>query len=164
MIKTRYILVITGFMILKTSCNKIVPAGFWENFHKDLIATKNSNQGPWGGSKEVYWKSETQNTFTDIEVIEYAKRNNWILTDSITLSADMLAKSDFPELKNDDYSLEIIKEKALSKARVNANKLLVFKTTWLAVEPGNSRETFENGFAIINSNGTELEIYHLWGE
>ncbi len=160
----KHILTIFSLTVLVTSCNKTTPAGFWTDFHKDLLLTKNSDQGPWGGHREIYWKSETNNSFTDKELIEFADKNDWQLVDSISFSADSITKNSFSKLKNDDYSLDILKETVLPKLKTKNNRIFIFKTTWLAVEPGNARETYENGFAVLNSDGTELKVYHLWGE
>lgn len=160
----KHILTTICLTALVTSCNKTMPAGFWTDFHKDLILTKNSDQGPWGGHREINWKSETNNTFTDKELIEFAKKNNWKLLDSISFSVDTLTKNSFSKLKNDDYSLDILNENVLPKLKSKDNRIFIFRTTWLAVKPGNTRETFENGFAVLNSDGTELKVYHLWGE
>lgn len=160
----KYLLTIFSLTVLLTSCDKTMPAGFWTDFHKDLILLKNSDQGPWGGHREINWKSQTNNFFTDKELIEFADRNDWKLLDSISFSADTLTKNSFSELKNDDYSLYILNEDILPKLKTNDNRLFIFKTTWMAVEPGNTRETFENGFAVLNSDGTELKIFHFWGE
>ena len=150
--------------VLITSCNKTTPANFWTDFHKDVMLIKNSDQGPWGGHREINWKSETNNFFTEKELIEFADNNDWKLIDSISFSADTLTKSSFFKLKNDEYSLDILNENILSKLKENDSKIFIFKTTWLNVEPGNARDTFENGFAVLNAGGTELKIYHLWGE
>jgi len=157
-------LTIFSLVVLVTSCNKTTPAGFWTDFHKDLMLTKNSDQGPWGGHREINWKSETNNTFTDKELIDFTNQNDWKLLDSVSFSIDTLTKESFSKLKNDDYSLDILNESILPKLKSKNNKIFIFKTTWLAVEPGNTRETFENGFAVLNSDRTELKIYHLWGE
>ena len=150
--------------VLVTSCNKTTPAGFWTDFHNNLIIKKNSDQGPWGGQREINWKSETNNSFTDKELIEFADMNDWKIIDSISFSANTLTKNSFSKLKNDDYSLDILNESILPKLKTNDNRIFIFKTTWLNVEPGNARETFENGFAVLNTDGTELKVYHLWGE
>jgi hypothetical protein len=150
--------------ILLISCNKTTPAGFWLNFHTDLILNKLNDQGPWGGQREIRWKSKNQLYFSDIELIEFAEKNNWQLLDSITFSKNTFTKSNLSKLKNDDISLDLIKERILPNLKTNDNKIFIFKTKWLAVEPGNTRETFENGFAILNSNKTELTILHFWGE
>ena len=160
----KYTLTIFTLIVLITSCNKATPAGFWTDFHKDLILTKNSDQGPWGGHREINWKSEANNTFTDKELIEFAENNDWELIDSFSFSTDTLTKSSFSKLKNDAYSLDLLNESILPRLKTNDNRIFIFKTTWLAVEPGNTRETFENGFAVLNSDGTELKVYHLWGE
>ena len=160
----KHILAIFSLTVLLTSCNKTTPASFWTNFHKDLILTKSSDQGSWGGHREINWKSEANNTFTDKDLIEFADKNDWKLIDSISFSVNTLTKDRFSILKNDDYSLDILNESILPKLKSTDNKIFIFKTTWLKVEPGNTRETFENGFAVLNSDGTELKIYHLWGE
>lgn len=160
----KHILTIFSLTVSVTSCNKTTPAGFWTDFHKDFITTKNSNQGPWGGQREINWKSETNNTFTENELIEFADKNDWKLLDSISFSADTLTKNSFSKLKNDDYSLDILNESILPKIKSKDSKIFIFKTTWLNVESGNTRETFENGFAVLNSDKTELKIFHLWGE
>jgi len=160
----KQILTIFYSTVLATSCDKTTPAGFWTDFHYDLMLTKDSDQGPWGGHREINWESESNNTFTDEELIEFADKNDWKLLDSISFSVDTLTKKSFSKLKNDDYSLDMLNESILPKLKTNDNRIFIFKTAWLAVEPGNTRETFENGFAVLNSDGTELKVYHLWGE
>jgi hypothetical protein len=160
----KHILSIFCLTVLVISCNKATPASFWTDFHKDIILTKNSDQGPWGGHREIKWKGETYNTFSDKELIEYADKNDWKLLDSISFSADTLTKKSFSKLKNDGYSHDILNESILPKLKTTDNRIFIFKTTWLRIESGNTRETFENGFAVLNSDGTELKVYHLWGE
>jgi hypothetical protein len=163
----RTTLKIITLLILTTiasACSRITPAGFWENFHKDLISTKGSDQGPWGGNRGLHWKSNTTHTFTDHGLIEFAEQNDWILVDSTSFSVDTLNKASFRKLKNDAYSVDILEESVVPKLTATDSKLFVFKTTWMAVEPGNLGQTFENGFAVLNSDGTELKVFHLWGE
>jgi hypothetical protein len=160
----KYILAIFSLTFLVTSCSKITPSAFWTDFHNGFVTTTNSNQGPWGGQREIAWKSEINNTFKDKDLIEFADKNDWKLIDSMSFSADTLTKNTFAKLKNDDYSLQILNEFILPKIKSKNGKIFVFKTTWLNIEPGNTRETFENGFGVLNSNRTELEIFHFWGE
>lgn len=162
--KIKHIPIIYFLTVLVTSCSKTTPSGFWTDFHYNLIITKNSDQGPWGGNREINWKSETNNSFTDKEIIEFADKNDWKLIDSISFSADTLTQNSFSKLKNDDYSLDILNSNIVPKVKSKDSKLFIFKTTWLNVEPGNARETFENGFALLNLDGTEFKIYHFWGE
>jgi len=84
--------------------------------------------------------------------------------DSLSFSKEKVTKNSFFKLKNDDYSLDILYNDIVPKLKKNDSKIFIFKTTWLNVEPGNTRETFENGFAILNSDRTELKVIHLWGE
>jgi hypothetical protein len=140
----KHILAIFSLTFLISSCNKTTPAGFWTDFHKDYIIAKNSDQGPSGGRIEIHWKCETNNSFTNKELIEFADKNDWKLIDSISFSADTLTKNSFSNQKIDDYSLDILNESILPKLKSKDSKLFIFKTTWLNVEPGNARETFEN--------------------
>jgi hypothetical protein len=162
--KIKYITTIFTLTILASSCGETTPASFWTNFHKGRILTKVSDQGPWGGHRVICWKSETNNTFTHSEVIDFAEKNEWKLVDSISFSADTLSENSFSRLKNDDYSREILNENVWPKLEPDDHKVFIFRTGWLAVQPGNSHETFENGYAVLNSDGTKLKIYHLWGE
>jgi hypothetical protein len=43
-------------------------------------------------------------------------------------------------------------------------KLYKFRTGWVTIEPGTGNSNEENGFVLINSDGTEMAVYHLWGE
>ena len=123
----KHLLTIFSLTVLVTSCNKTTPAGFWTDFHKELILTKNSDQGPWGGQREINWKSETDNTFTDKELVEFADKNDWKLVDSISFSADTLTKSTFSKLKSDDYSLNILNESILPKIKSKYSKIFIQK-------------------------------------
>jgi hypothetical protein len=149
-------------IVLASSCNKTTPAGFWTNFHEDLIVTKDSDQGPWGGHREIYWKSENERTFTSREIIDFALENGWQLTDSLIYTNDSLRP--LTNYLDTDYSHDILNETVLEQIKSSDNYIFVFKTGWIAVEPGNARDTEKNGFVTINSNGTELKVYHLWGE
>lgn len=148
--------------VLATSCSKTTPSGFWTNFHKDLITTKDSDQGPWGGHIEIHWKSEISKTFSSREIVDFASKNGWQLTDSLIYTSESLRQ--LTNYSDTDYSIDILKENVLKRINSIDKYIFVFKTSWIAVEPGNARETEKNGFAVINSNGTELIVFHLWGE
>lgn len=82
----------------------------------------------------------------------------------MSFAPDSLTENSLSKLKNDDYSRDILKDEILPKLKKHDNRIFVFKTNWLAIEPGNTRETTENGFGVLNSDGTELKVFHLWGE
>lgn len=160
----RNILIISGLLVQLLSCKTTTPAGFWTSFHKELLLTKQNDQGPWGGYREIKWKTVEPNTFIDTELILFAEKNNWTFIESLSISADTLTNSSPSTQKLDDYSLVLVRQKILPMPASNDARIFVFKTPWLAIEPGNARETFENGFAVINKEGTELKVFHFWGE
>ncbi len=160
----KQLLILFSLTVLINSCNNITPAGFWKSFRMDNIETKNSDQGPWGGHLEIRWKSKNNEIFKANQLIDFATNNGWILTDSIKFTADSLSKLRTNYTSNEDYSLEILNNEVLAKLKVDDTNVYRFKTGWIAVKPGNDTETEVNGFVIINSDGTEMTIYHLWGE
>jgi hypothetical protein len=156
-------LLILVCITLAMSCGRAKPAGFWTNFHKDLLIKNTSDHGPWGGHSTWVWESNTS-TFTDAAVIDFATKNGWTITDSLTLSADTINSTDLPALKGDAYSVDLLKSTLIPTLELGDCTILIFKTGWLAVEPGNTRETLANGFAVSNAAGTRLAIYQHWGE
>ncbi len=122
------------------------------------------DQGPWGGHREIIWRSVSHNSFSFTELIDYADDNGWKLADSISVSLDTITKSIIQKLRADDYSLDLLRDRILPSMNARSYTIFVFKTSWLAVEPGNARETFENGFAVVDSDGTEMRVFHIWGE
>lgn len=155
------ILTVLTFLVLITACSKTTPAGFWTNYQKELIASKVNNQGPWGGNSEIHWKINSISPFSTKEILDFAKKNDWQLTDSLVYKNNSIKP--FTNFNDKDYSYRIL-ETFLNKSESTENYVFVFKTGWIAVEPGNKRETNKNGFVIINSNRKKITVYHLWGE
>lgn len=154
-----------GLQLSLIACEKFAPAGFWNDFHKHLIVENESDQGPWGGHRSMSWKATSgAQFFTDSQIVDYAKPHDWVLVDSFSFSFDTLNLEHFPTLKNDDYSIDLLKEHVFSTLSSGDNKILIFRTGWLNVKPGNATETFENGFAVLNADCSTLKIYHFWGE
>jgi hypothetical protein len=147
--------------VVSPSCSRM-PAAFWKNYHPELILEKSSDQGPWGGVRKIVWKSETANTFTAKQLIDYAAQNGWQLADSLILIGGSL---EIPaNASGTDYSLSILQEEALQLLNATTCRIFLFKTGWIAVEPGNARDTEITGFLVLNPNGDELAMFHRWGE
>jgi hypothetical protein len=139
-----------------------MPAAFWEKYRPELILEKNSDQGPWGGVRKIVWKSEKPAVFTAEQLIDYAAQNGWQLVDSLSLidgSLEMPA-----DASGTDYSFSILQREALHLLNATTCRIFLFKTGWIAVEPGNARDTEVNGFLVLNSDGAELAMFHRWGE
>lgn len=164
----RSLQVIIIYLVILSSCGKASPAGFWTYYRKDLLIKSQSDQGPYGGHRELYWKSNKKNTFASRDLIDFATRNGWQIADSIHIKAEILKKwmndgETFPFTYSDFNDSSITRSKFPGWISSDV-QLYRFKTGWIAVEPGNARETEKNGYIVINANGTELAVYHLWGE
>ena len=155
----------TGFIILLTAltaCSKLSPAGFWLNYQKKLIIFKTSDQGPRGGHREINWEATNAKTFDVKQVIDFAKENGWQLVDSFEIEKDTLSLQ--PKPKADDYAIELFKQLNFRKTNPIKSTIFMFKTGWIAIEPGNARETYQNGFLIFSDDFTKMKVYHSWGE
>ncbi|RKS02896.1 hypothetical protein [Flavobacterium sp. 102] len=146
------ILIVVSFLFI--ACNKTKPSGFWLDYKDNLIASKHTDNGPYGGETKVTWKNKQK--FESRDVINYAENNGWKLIDSL--------KPDSEKVKKSNYSNEILIDNILSTLKENDLTIYRFKTGWIAIKPGNESDTEINGFAIINSERTQLTVYQLWGE
>lgn len=152
------ILALTSIILVATSCNSSSPASFWNDYKKEKIINNTSNQGPWGGKRIINWQDKEK--FTLKETNAFARKNGWILIDSLIISD--LTHINFDKFKN-EYSEQLFKSTVLPKIK-KRETIYIYKTGWIAVEPGNTDQTEENGFVTLNANKTKLSVYHIWGE
>ncbi|WP_332021133.1 hypothetical protein [Kaistella sp.] len=158
--------IITFFLLafltlVLNSCSKFTPSGFWKNFHSELIEKKSSDQGPFGGTREIEWEN-TNEKLKDIDFLKYANKKGWKLIDSINIQNKTIDKNNLKNL--DEYSVEIIENEIVPKLSTSNSKIYVFETGWIRVKPGNNDETEQNGFLISESNEQKFKIIHNWGE
>ncbi len=167
-----FILLTLVFILTLTACSKAVPAGFWRNFKSDLLVENISDQGPYGGHRAMYWKSDKTNSFTSTNVLEFARKSGWTLIDSSEFNSDQTNKWRYNEkavfpLTSTGFSETIESNTQLEHfPRWFSGQLKVykFKTGWMTIEPGTDNSIEENGFVVINSDRTGMAVYHLWGE
>lgn len=152
--KTLKIVLLSCFLLNFVSCNKIVPSVFWKNFHPDKIVDKFSDNGPWGGKTKISWIFK--NPINEKELLEFASSNGWTFNNKTILDSD--------KLNDENYSDEILKLNISDNSKHKNSTIYRFKTGWIAVKAGNQSETETNGFAILNSNRTELTVFYIWGE
>jgi hypothetical protein len=161
MSKKRYIYVIFFLSIFTVSCSNLMPAEFWNDYQKENIHSENSDQGPWGGFREITWVSDSVNRFNSNDVINFAIKNGWTITDSLIISNKNAIT---PEIDLENYSDEVLKSKIESDIKWTRFSVYRFKTGWIKVEAGNIRETNKTGILAIKSDKTEMYVYHFWGE
>jgi len=155
------------------SCNKLVPAGFWNDYQKPLLVKNLSDQGPFGGRRSMYWKVENGRIFNSKAIIEFAVKNGWEFVDSLEVQADKLKTwhynktSVFP-LSYSGFSSTPAgadSEYESFPRWINVGlKVYQFKTGWIVYEPGTGDSFDVNGFVVLNNEGNEMSVYHMWGE
>ncbi len=149
-----------------------MPSGFWLDFKKDFLKEKKDNHSAYGGHLAVYWKSELPRTFNLKEVAEFASKNGWQLVDSLEFQSDRVKTwnyngiSFFPLDYTGFSSSSAYKTVYKNFPRWISTDLKIykFKTGWLTIEPGTENSIEVNGFVILNNVGSEMCVYHLWGE
>lgn len=148
----------------------VTPAGFWTKYNSDLIEEKFSDQGPWGGTRAIYWENKKNQTFSPADILEFAKSNEWILNKSENLSKEELDQ--FLTYSKDRIQIE------LGEIVPEQNRFLIefpvyfiddvtlyrFSTRWIILEPGTDNSTTENGFILLNKKMDKMALYHRWGE
>jgi hypothetical protein len=120
----------------------------------------------------MYWKTATPNLFNPKDINDFAKKNGCQLIDSVELQSDSIKNWQYEE-----KSIFPLSHTGLSTPTANIStyqyfprwinsqiKIYGFKTGWIAIEPGTDISIEKNGFVVINQNGTEISVYHLWGE
>ncbi len=158
--------------VLSTACNRLTPADFWTKFQNPFLVENISGQGPWGGHRAMYWKIDKRNTFRSKTVLDFASKNGWQLIDSSAYSSDDLEnwklsnKLIFPLSSNgfDKISKNDINYNNFPRWINSDLKMYKFKTGWIVIDPDTNNSIEENGFVIINDKGTEMSVYHLWGD
>ena len=154
------------------SCNKATPTGFWKNYKTNFLEKNICDQGPYGGHRAVYWKAENPITFDTKNILDFAVKNGWTLTDSSEFNQDQTIKWTY-----DNKEIFPISSKGFNDTIKNIStynffprwfggqlKLYKFKTGWVTIEPGTDNSIEENGFVLINQDKSEFAVYHLWGE
>lgn len=149
-----------------------MPAGFWDKFEQDLRIEKQSDQGPWGGTRTYYWKTNTEGYFNKKRVIDFTSSNDWELVDSIQYD-----EGQFKTWQNDGKPTFIIEVRPFKPEtdkyvlreefpRWTTSDLILykFKTGWTLLYPGTDSWTEVNGFVTLSKDGREMTLYHLWGE
>ena len=171
MLKGNYIFLIIA-ILMGLQCNKVTPAGFWNGFERKLIIKTINDQGPWGGNRAIYWKSGKQNFFCSSKIIEFAAKNGWKFIDSTDFKPKEIRSWScdkqliFP-LGYNGFDTTMIDENATNEfPRLITSEIKVYKfeTNWEVCNPGTKKCNTAFGYVITNLNGTEMAIYHLWGE
>ena len=145
----------------------------WDKFETELRIEKQSDQGPWGGKRSYYWRSETTGYFNRERIFDFTSSNGWSLVDSIKYQEEEirnLKKNKRPGFTiqvgpfDTDASSEVFKEQDFPRWINTGLTLYRFKTGILIFYPGIDSSTEVNGFISVSDNGKEMTVYHLWGE
>jgi len=167
-----FILLALSLTLMFVSCNRATPSGFWEDYNTRFLVSDISDQGPQGGHRAVYWRSDKTFSFDTKDILDFATKNGWTLTDSSTFNQEQTItwiydnKEIFPLSGTgfNDSIKNISTYKYFPRWFGGPLRLYKFKTGWVTIEPGTGNPMEENGFVLLNQDKTELTVYHLWGE
>lgn len=167
-----FILLTLSLTLIFVSCNRATPTGFWKNYEPNFLVSNISDQGPHGGHRAVYWKSDKPSTFDTKSILDFAIKNGWTLTDSSEFDQNQTIKWMYDNKKIFPLSNTGFNDTIKSISTYNyfprcfggQLKLYKFKTGWVTIEPGTDNSIEENGFVLLSQDKSELAVYHLWGE
>jgi len=163
-------LILIPFMTILLCCDRVMPGGLWNKFETDLRIEKQSDQGPWGGTRAYYWRSETMRYFNKQKIFDFASSNGWSLIDSVKYQAEESENSKGSSITiqvgpfETDASSEVFLEQDFPRWTNTGLTLYKFKTGWVIFYPDTNSSTEINGFISVSENGREMAVYHLWGE
>lgn len=151
------------------SCNNLIPTAFWEDFENEFIVENISDQGSYGGHREMYCKTEIKKNEPK-KTIEFANVNGWTLTSTEKINLEGMknwnenGKTVFP-LTSQGFKPELMEDNIIADFPrwINSDiTIYKFKTNFVTITPGTDNSIEENGFVIINNDGTEMSVYNLW--
>lgn len=168
-IKTTTIILIT--MIGLFSCNSS-SSDFWTDYSKVNLKEDYSKHGSRGGNSAIHWSADST-TFTFQQIKKYAEENNWEFIEGIEVNAEEVskwsynAKPIFP-LSHEGFS-KIISTNFSTYDKfprwINGDATVyLFKTGRVMIVPGTDDINEVNGFVLLNKDGNEMSVYHLWGD
>lgn len=156
-------------LLLLVSCNRMTPAGFWQGYEKEYLKVNLSSQGVRGGYRAMYWKGES-NTFRLVDVLQFADEQGWSFADSRSFSSELVdawTYSDKPvfPLSHEGFWITPSTTYLCFPRWIEGNlRVYSFRTGWVTFQPGTDEYIEDNGFVIVNADGSEMAVYHLWGE
>ncbi|MBL0745228.1 hypothetical protein [Chryseolinea lacunae] len=156
-----------AFLMMLFACSNATPSGFWAHFKKEFQQKSINDQGPYGGHRAMYWKSNKGSAFDTDEIIEFAKQNGWVLVDSLEYPSGNSKTEHSNNVPDSSHAMtqhEISMYEKFPRWIKSNTKIYRFKTGWVTIEPGTDNSTDINGFVILGNENTEMEIYHVWGE
>gem|GEM_PF-2608129 len=172
--KMRILSYISLLLLLSlSSCNKLNPANFWDDFDsKNIVSSEGDFQGRYG-YKIVDFK-RNKGTYNISDILLYAKKNGWNLHDRKKYEID----KSVPQKKN---------RKLLFRARITGFEPIEMEGGFVKVFPRyinrnftvyefdtdgmilvnshtGSDTTQRVGFVLLSADKTMMTAYHLWGE
>jgi len=159
------------FILGLYSCSKTTPSGFWESFEPQFLKENISNQGPFGGRRAMYWKA-AQVTIKSQDILNYTHKEGWEVIDSLEVQTEDMSKwiyngnPIFP-LSHDGFSVKRINNamhKHFPRWITAKAKVYLFTTDWAVFDLGTDESNYENGFVLLSDDGSEMSVYHIWGE
>lgn len=165
-------LLFLGIIVSLSACDRLTPAGFWTRFENGYLVENRSDQGPWGGYRALHWKVRTRGHFSAQLVLDFAKEKGWRLVDSLQVKTSEMKKwlnfgrPVFP-LSDRGFTPDFQNDGTYERFPrwIKTDLILYrFETGWLRYESGTDNSSEQNGFVLLKSDGTEMSVYHLWGE
>lgn len=158
----KYKVILIGWCLLNTiaSCN-LMPGSFWKILYKDDIVHHISDQGPWGGHREIFWRAENSTRFSKEKVIAFAETNGWKFVDSITRFSSHSKKW----YVSDKEVTAPFQNAYFDKWVRRDMNLLRIDSKWIIEsEAGSGEFVTAYAYVLFSDDSNEMIFLHVWGE
>jgi hypothetical protein len=148
--KKRYVLLAIAAVVVFQSCRVARgPAGFWKLYRPEFVVSQHSDQGPWGGERQIEWRTANVRTFSFAEAKAFAERQGWkLLAQTRYESPPLVAPAAKP---HEPHFLPI------------PSTVGRFDSAWIREDPGSGDASTAFGYVQVSDDGTRMYVYHFWG-
>ncbi len=130
------------------------PAGFWKLFRPELVSKQSVDQGPWGGSRSIRWHAKGPTGFLLLEVRTFAESHGWKLKDQCEYPPTTTSTSLLNGHGNAECNPTFMQVPSV---------VMKFETGWIREDPGSGKTNPAFGFVQVSNDGSELYMFHFWG-
>ena len=140
-------------LVVASGCKSIpIPSGFWLSFDAHSIQNRTIDQGPWGGTLSLRWVTSSSSKFEVATIRKFAESHGWrYIEQQHHTGPSITSKWSASRSSTDPNFLPI------------PSTIIKFDSMWLREVPGTGEMNPAFGYAQISDDGSQLYVFHFWG-
>jgi len=157
--------------LLVNGCVRFMPSGFWSTYKPESIVEQYSDQGPWGGRRWMHWQASQGGAFSPSAVTQYATSNGWTCEAPVAYSGEQMKLWTYSgqnvfalPFGPGDERPNNAEVKGMPRFIEKDSVVIRCETGWTRVAPGTSKATPAFGYIHLDAAGSQMAVYHVWGD